>query len=53
MDKKQRMQEFTEAIKPIHDWLVKYGNPYTTVMVTQESAKVTETFMGIPLEIPD
>lgn len=37
--KEYKRQEFEEAVKPIHDWLCKYGDPYTTVAVMQDRAK--------------
>lgn len=49
----QNRQEFEEAVKPIHDWLCKYGDPYTTVAVMQDRATVHQEYMTTPLPVPD
>lgn len=53
VDQEQKRQEFEEAVKPIHDWLCKYGDPYTTVAVMQDRATVHQEYMTIPLPVPD
>ena len=40
VDQEKKRQEFEEAVKHIHDWLCKYGDPYTTVAVMQDRATV-------------
>ncbi len=46
-------KEFAEAVKPIHEWLCKYGDPYTSVTVEQNGAEAKEGIMAKPLPIPD
>lgn len=53
VDQEQKRQEFEEAVKPIHDWLCKYGDPYTTVAVMQDRATVKQEYMTVPLPFPD
>lgn len=42
MDYEQKREAFLEAVKPLHDWLCKYGHPHMTVIVTQISAEASE-----------
>ena len=51
--KEYKRKEFEEAVKPIHDWLCKYGDPYTTVAVMQDRATVHQEYMTIQLPVPD
>ena len=53
VDQEKKRQEFEEAVKHIHDWLCKYGDPYTTVAVMQDRATVHQEYMTIPLPVPD
>ena len=44
----EQMQfEFFEAAKPVTDWLKKYGDPYTTAVITREEARIDATVFGI------
>lgn len=54
-DEKWKIQkhEFEAAVKPIHEWLCKYGDPYTTVAVMQDRATVHQEEMTTPLPVPD
>ena len=49
----EKRQELEEAVKPLHEWLCKYGDPYVTVAVTQDRATVHQEYMTTPLPVPD
>ena len=55
MDEKEneRKKEFDEAVKPLHDWICKYGCPYTVVIVQMDGAQAYEGFVAAALEVPD
>lgn len=48
-----KKKEFENAAKLMHDWICKYGDPYTTVVIQQDSAEVHSTEMRINMEVPD
>ena len=49
----ERKKEFDEAVKPLHAWICKYGNPYTAVIVQLDGAQAYEGFVAAALEVPD
>lgn len=49
----EKRAELEEAVKPLHEWLCKYGDPYVTVAVTQDRATVHQEYMTTPLTVPD
>lgn len=51
---REEMQDaFDEAVKPIHEWLLKYGHPHMKVIVDQAGAEAVEGVCGLPLDPPD
>ena len=51
--REQKRQRLEEAVHSIHKWLCTYGDPYTTVVVSQDRVVVNEEYMSIPLSVPD
>lgn len=51
--REQKRQELEEAVHSVHEWICKYGNPYTTILVRQDGAVVNEEYMSVPLPVPD
>lgn len=51
--RKEKSEEFEEAVKPLHKWICKYGDPYTTITVMMDRATVHQEYMTIPLQVPD
>ena len=51
--REQRGREFEEAVKPLHEWLCKYGNPHMIVTVQQDGAQAYEGIVAASLPIPD
>lgn len=49
----EQRRELEEAVKPVCEWLCKHGDPYMTVVVTQDRATVHQEYMSTPLLIPD
>lgn len=49
----EKKQELEEAVKPLHEWLCKYGDPYVAVIVKQCGAQVFEGAASFPLPVPD
>lgn len=49
----ERQKEFDEAVKPLHEWLCKYGHPHMKVIVDQGGAEALEGICGVPLNPPD
>lgn len=49
----QKRQKLEEAVYSVHEWICKYGDPYTTVEVSQDRVVVNEEHMSIPLSVPD
>lgn len=43
----ERMEELRAAAEPLRDYLLKYGNPHTSVVVTQYAATVKQDEMGV------
>ena len=48
-----KFEELKRAAQPILDFLYKYGNPHTQVIVEMGFVKVVQEEMGTPLEIRD
>jgi len=42
-----------EAAQPLHELLCKYGDPHTSIVITQSSVKVVQDEIGMPLPVPD
>lgn len=40
-----RDAELKEAVKPVLDWLYKYGNPYVNVIINMAETNVADSFM--------
>ena len=49
----EKRAELEEAVKPLHEWLCKCGDPYVMVAVTQDRATVHQEEMTTPLPVPD
>lgn len=49
----EKNKELEEAVKPLHKWLCKYGDPYVAVIVKQCGVQVFEGTVAIPLPVPD
>lgn len=45
--------DFREAVKPLHEWVCKYGHPHMRVVVEQDGAQVYEGQFGVTLPVPD
>lgn len=52
-NKEKRKDEFDEAVKPLYEWLCKYGHPHMVVVVQQDRVDVYEGIEGAPLPIVD
>jgi len=50
---KKIMDELEEAARPLVDFLYKYYDPHTSIVVTESNVDVLCANMGIPLEIRD
>ena len=48
-----KFEELKQAVQPVLDFLYKYGDPHTTVIVEMGFVKVVQDKMGTPLEIRD
>ncbi len=46
-------QEFEDATKPLHEWLCKYGSPYSAVIVKQCGAQAFEGAISFELPVPN
>jgi hypothetical protein len=51
--KPTKMEMLEEIAKPIEEFLKKYGNPYTTIIATQDHIQLLEGSIGIPFKIED
>lgn len=49
----EKNQELKEAVKPLHEWICKYGDPYVAVIVKQCGVQVFEGAASFPLPVPD
>jgi hypothetical protein len=48
-----KFEELKQAVQPILDYLYKYHDPHTTVIVEMGLVKVVQDKLGTPLEIRD
>jgi len=46
-------EELKEAAQPLHQLLCRYGDPHTTVVITQGFINVMQDEIGAPLPVPD
>ena len=46
-------EELKKVAQPLHQMLCKYGDPHTTIMITQDFVKVMQDETGVPLPVPD
>jgi len=46
-------KELKEAAQPVLDFLYKYGDPHTTVVIEMCHVNVVQGEMGMPLDIRD
>lgn len=51
--REQKRVELELAVKPLHEWLCRYGDPYMTIVVAQDRATVHQEYMTTLLSIPD
>lgn len=51
--REKKKMELELAVKPLHEWLCKYGDPYTTVTVMQDRATMSEEYMSVRMPVPD
>lgn len=50
----QARKELGEAVRPVVDWLYKYGDPYVTVVVNMANTEVYESvFASLDNELRD
>ena len=47
----QRQDDFNDAVKPIHDWLKKYGHPHMTVVIDLRAAEASEGIVTTRFEV--
>jgi len=45
--------QLMEAASALHQMLCEYGNPHTTITITQAFVNVMQDEMGVPLPVPD
>ena len=50
---KDMFDELKQAVQPVLDFLYKYGDPHTTVIIEMGYVKVTQDKIDSPLEIRD
>ncbi len=48
-----QLDEFKEAIEPVHEFLEKYGDLHTSVIVELGFARIVQDLTGVPLKVPD
>ena len=46
-------EELKEAAQPLHNMLCEYGDPHTTIIITQGFVSVMQDEIGVPLPVPD
>ena len=51
--REEKKRELEAAVKPLHEWLCKYGSLYTAVIVKQCGAQVFEGTVSFELPVPD
>ena len=39
-----------KAAKPLIEWLKKYGNPHTSIIIEIDRVRVTEDLIGLPVK---
>lgn len=49
-ERRMKLKEFEELVKPIHAWLVENHNPHTMIIIDWDFAKVISEECGVPLE---
>lgn len=47
-DDTESIEELEKAVQPVLEWLAKYGNPYTDIVINSYGVRVTEDIIGIP-----
>ena len=45
----ENAKELVELVKPICEWIEKYGNPHTQVQIAIDYMRVTEDVVGVPM----
>ena len=53
MNKEKRMEEFKELCKPLEDFLYKYGDPHTMIVIEQVGARILSGELGISFKLRD
>lgn len=51
--KKDRKQDFETLAKIAEEFINKWGNPHTTIIIMQGSIEMLESEIALPLEIED
>jgi len=46
-------EDIQEAAQPLYQMLCKYGDPHTSILITQGFIKVMQDELGIPLPVQD
>jgi len=46
-------EELKTAVQPVLDFLYKYGDPHTSLIIEMGFVKIVQDKMGVPLEIRD
>lgn len=52
-ENRKKYLELKEAAKPLVDFLYKYYDPHTTVLVTQSHTEVCEGYLVVPNDLRD
>lgn len=47
------IDEIRKHIDIIAKWLTENGNPYTAMVISQDSIKITENVVSIPVSVKD
>lgn len=53
IDNYEGRKELEENVKPLHDWICKYGHPHMKVEVTMDHVEVLEGTIASELNVPD
>ena len=49
----KKVAELKESSKPLIDWIKKYGNPHTTIIITEDGVKVVSDELYFPIATLD
>ena len=49
----KKVAELKESSKPLIDWLYKYGDPHTTIIIAEDGVKVVSDELYFPVATLD